>query len=266
MAGDWIKMRTDLREDPAVFRLADALGIDEFQVVGSLFCFWSWADRHAVDGRVDGATSRLVDKVSGRIGFADALVAVGWLAFDDKGLLIPNFERHNGESAKERGLKNARQARWRAKKDGHVDDEASTQTSTGASTREEKRRTIPPKPPKGEAGQVPCPYEAIVSAYHDALPELPRVRLMTKARERAMRKCWGWVLSSRKPDGSRRAESREEALAWFAAFFGRVRDNDFLMGRIARHGEHAGWQCDLDFLLTDKGLKHVVEKTQRDAA
>ena len=106
-------MRVDLRDDPAVFRMAEALGIDELHVVGCLFCFWAWADKHAVDGRVDGATTRLVDKVSMASGFADALVSVGWLKFDEAGLQIPNFERHNGESAKERGLKNARQARWR---------------------------------------------------------------------------------------------------------------------------------------------------------
>jgi hypothetical protein len=144
MAGDWIKMRVDLRDDPAVFRMAELLSIDELHVIGCLFCFWAWADKHAVDGRVDGATTRLVDKVSMRPGIADALVAVGWLSFDDSGLQIPNFERHNGESAKERGLKNARQARWRAGKGANVDASASTQTSTQASTepstREEKRR------------------------------------------------------------------------------------------------------------------------------
>jgi len=140
MAGDWIKMRVDLRDDPAVFKLAEILNIDELHVIGCLFCFWSWVDKHAVDGRVDGATSRLVDKVSMTAGFADALVAVSWLQIDESGVTMPNFQRHNGESAKERGLKNARQARWRAKKDANVDGEASTSSPTEAPTREEKRR------------------------------------------------------------------------------------------------------------------------------
>lgn len=140
MAGDWIKMRVDLRDDPAVFAMSDALDISELHVIGSLFCFWAWADKHAVDGRVDGASPRLVDKVSMTPGFADAMTQVGWLQFDERGLVIPNFERHNGESAKERNLKNARQARWRAKKDAHVDATPSTETSTDPSTREEKRR------------------------------------------------------------------------------------------------------------------------------
>jgi hypothetical protein len=34
------------------------------------------------------------------------------------------------------------------------------------------------------------------------------------------------------------------------------------MGRMARAPGHEGWQCDLDFLLGDKGLKAVIEKTE----
>lgn len=148
MAGDWIKMRVDLKDDPAVFRLADILGVDEFSVVGRLHCFWAWADKHAVDGRVDGATSRLVDRVSATDGFCAALQAVGWLEVDAEGISIPKFDRHNGESAKERGLKNQRQAKWRAKQAPAVDAGVDAGVaacvdgcaSTKPSTREEKRR------------------------------------------------------------------------------------------------------------------------------
>ena len=159
MAGDWIKMRVDLRDDPAVFKLAEILCVEELHVIGSLFCFWSWVDKHAVDGRVDGATSRLIDKVSMTPGFADALVAVGWLDIDENGVTMPNFQRHNGESAKERSLKNARQARWRAKRDGNVDALPSTQTSTVAPTREEKRREDKTK------ADAPLGFDTFWSAY-----------------------------------------------------------------------------------------------------
>jgi hypothetical protein len=128
-------MRVDLHDDPAVFRLATMTMLDRFQVVGRLHAFWSWTDKHAVDGRVDGAAPHLIDTIVTHEGFADALMVVGWLSHDDRGLLIPNFERHNGRTAKERGLKNQRQARWR-EKDAVVDGA----TSTKPSTREEKRR------------------------------------------------------------------------------------------------------------------------------
>lgn len=141
MAGDWIKMRADLLGHPKVDNLAQLMGKDELFVVGALFAFWSWADKHSVDGRVDGATSRLVDRATRVDGIADALASVGWLVLDDAGITIPGYDEHNGESAKERSLKNQRQARWRERKSsGLVDAKPSTPASTPPSTREEKRR------------------------------------------------------------------------------------------------------------------------------
>lgn len=141
MAGDWIKMRADLFTHPKVDRICELLGKDEFYVVGALFAFWAWADKHAVDGRVDGGTSRLVDRATRADGLASALIAVSWLAEDASGISLPNFQEHNGDSAKERSLKNQRQARWREKKAAeNVDASVDAPVSTKASTREEKRR------------------------------------------------------------------------------------------------------------------------------
>jgi hypothetical protein len=150
MAGEWIKMRADLHDDPAVFRLASMLGIDKYAVIGRLHTFWSWADRHSVDGFVDGAASTYVDEVVRLEGFAVSLVKVGWLEISDEGIRIPKFDRHNGDSAKQRALKNERQARWRAGKDVSVVDLVDAQASTSTSTREEKRREEKPSSPHAE--------------------------------------------------------------------------------------------------------------------
>jgi hypothetical protein len=143
MAGDWIKMRVDLLEDPAVFKIRNAIGDDRLTIIGRLHTFWAWADKHAVDGYVDGATSQLVDEVSGKEGFANAMVSAKWLSISPAGILLPNSDRHNGESAKERSLKSQRQARWRAGKDA----KATTKPSTPPSTREEKKREEKEHPP-----------------------------------------------------------------------------------------------------------------------
>lgn len=120
---------------------------------------------------------------------------------------------------------------------------------------------------EGDDPKLPaCPVEAIVELYHQQLPELPRVRLLSDKRRKSIRKIWRWVLTSKKTDNTPRAASADEALAWLRSYFGRARKNDFLMGRSHRSGEHAGWQCDLDFLLTDNGMKHVIEKTKGGAA
>jgi hypothetical protein len=117
---------------------------------------------------------------------------------------------------------------------------------------------------------IPCPYAAIVEAYHRELPALPRVKLQDGptwvARQKAMRSLWAWVLSSRKSDGSPRATTGDEGLAWIAGYFRRASQNDFVMGRTARSAEHANWRADFDFLLSQKGLKQVIEKTQEAAA
>jgi hypothetical protein len=107
-----------------------------------------------------------------------------------------------------------------------------------------------------------CPYEDIVSLYLELLPELPAVRVMDDDRKRGIRKRWDWVMTTKKPDGSRRAESAESAMAWFRSYFELARDNDFLMGRTKKAGEHASWKCDIDFLMTTKGLKQVLERTE----
>lgn len=148
----WIKLRTDLLNDPAVYKLAADLKQDRYAIVGRLAAFWGWADQHAVDGVVDGATSQVVDDVVSLHGFADALARVKWLVIGDDCVSIPNHDRHNGANAKERGLKSERQAKWRAGKgaedpskkvDGDVDGAASTR---GDKRRGDKKT---PKAPKG---------------------------------------------------------------------------------------------------------------------
>lgn len=110
-----------------------------------------------------------------------------------------------------------------------------------------------------------CPAQKVIDLYHEVLPELPAVRLMNASRQRAIRKVWTFVLTSKTGDNRPRATNAAEALDWLRRYFLRARDNDFLMGRTPRTGEHANWQCDFDFLLTDKGMKHVIEKTQEAA-
>lgn len=144
MAGEWIKVDTNLPDKPEVLRIARRLDISKDSVVGKLIRVWGWFDTNSVDGVVDGVVDADIDAIAYQDGFAAALVSVGWLQVDNSAekVTCPNFERHNGESAKKRALKTERQARWRKGKDAQVVDAASTQASTTASTREEKRRDI----------------------------------------------------------------------------------------------------------------------------
>ena len=107
-----------------------------------------------------------------------------------------------------------------------------------------------------------CPLDEFIKAYHDALPDLPAVRLMNASRKKAVNDFWKWVFSTKKSDGTPRATTREEALAWITSYFLRANDNDFLMGKSNGNGKHSDWRADFDFLLTEKGKTYVIEKTR----
>jgi len=109
VAGDWIKMRVALRDDPSVIGVAEATSLDEDTVVGKLHRLWSWADQHTTDGRAAGITPRWVDKYLGFTGISDALVSAGWLVFEPGYMILPAFDKHNGSSAKSRAENTIRQ-------------------------------------------------------------------------------------------------------------------------------------------------------------
>lgn len=172
--------------------------------------------------------------------------------------------RYQEKQSKARSSANAR---WGAKppqSDGNANASANalrTHCEGNAPNHQTPDTSI--KTSSSSAAKLPtCPVSDLIGLYHEILPGLPAVRLETESRKRALRKTWEWVLTSHKGDGTPRATNREEALAWFRSYFERATENDFLMGRTNRTGEHANWRCDLDFLLTEKGMKHVIEKTQ----
>lgn len=139
MAGDWIKMRTALADDPAVIAMADRLGLDEFSVVGRLHHLWSWADSQSRDGHAVGVTVRWLNRYVQCDGFAEALTQVGWLVIDGEGIRFPNFDRHNGESAKARGLAKNRKEKQRAKVTDNPGQMSRSERDNGV-TREEKSK------------------------------------------------------------------------------------------------------------------------------
>lgn len=108
---------------------------------------------------------------------------------------------------------------------------------------------------------APCPVDQVVALYHELLPELPQVRVFSVKRRQALHGRWRWILQSRKPGGERRATNAAEALDWLRRFFERARENDFVMGRAGRGRGHEGWRADLDYLLSDRGLQQVLERT-----
>ena len=114
MACDWIKMRSNLWDDPRVSAVCDATGQGEAAIVGGLFRLWSIADQHSADGRLMALSGKALDRKTGIEGFSVALEAVGWLVDGDDGLYVPEFDKHNSRTAKRRAEESRRKGQSRA--------------------------------------------------------------------------------------------------------------------------------------------------------
>ena len=106
-------MRSNLDSDPDVIAIGVRLNLDELAVVGRLWKVWSWADQHTTDGNAVRVTEVTLDRFANCSGFAAAMREVGWLEGRDGALTFPRFDRHNGQTAKNRALTAQRVAKRR---------------------------------------------------------------------------------------------------------------------------------------------------------
>lgn len=170
MAGVWIKMCIGLRSHPKVFRMASALKVDKLRVIGGLFAVWCIFDEHTVDGLLEGYSPAIIDEELHWKGFAKAMQAIGWLVVTDDGLTMPDFDAHNGQSAKRRGT-DAKRKKVSRKPDGSANSGGTKSGQMSASdadkqadhlrTREEKRREIPSEAKASGASAPPAPVDVI---------------------------------------------------------------------------------------------------------
>ncbi|WP_300157094.1 hypothetical protein [Solidesulfovibrio sp.] len=65
-----------------------------------------------------------------------------------------------------------------------------------------------------------CPHREIIELFHETLPELPRVESWAADNQAQLKSRW-------REDGTR------QSLAWWGAFFQRVKASDFLCGQVA---------------------------------
>ena len=147
MAGDWIKFRVKLVTDGRVRAMARATKQKPATILGGLLMLWAIADEHADDqGQLAGYTFADIDDITGVKGFAVAMPP-DWVAADDGGIRLPNYQEHNGTTAKKRADSNKRVARFRESGNADVTQDAlqkppkcNADSVTKSVTREEKRR------------------------------------------------------------------------------------------------------------------------------
>jgi len=164
MAGDWIKLQKDTPDKPEVLAIASRMNLDPDAVVGKLVRIWSWFDTHTVDGNAMSVTYALLDRLAGVTGFAEQMTFVGWLNQDGHILSLPNFEYHNGETAKKRALGKNRQEKRRSNDESNANSNASSVTETLPEKRREEKSI---KEDKERATVVACPPDVEQQVWDD---------------------------------------------------------------------------------------------------
>lgn len=107
MAGDWIKVENTTPSKPEIDAIAEQLKVPVNEVIGGLVRLWIWADQQTIDGNAVSVTKTAIDRHSGVTGLADAMLLdhIHWLEINASGgFSFPNFNRHNGQTAKQRAL------------------------------------------------------------------------------------------------------------------------------------------------------------------
>lgn len=85
------------------------------------------------------------------------------------------------------------------------------------------------------------PYSEIVKQYHEHLPMLPSVKVLTEKRKQAIKARW-------------LEDKKRQHLDWWARYFKFVSTIPFLTGENDR-----GWQADIDFLFALKSFVKIIE-------
>jgi hypothetical protein len=85
-----------------------------------------------------------------------------------------------------------------------------------------------------------CPHEKIISAYHEFLPELPAVKVLTDKRKNLLRARWT-------------EDEKRQNIDFWIRFFKYVRTSDFLMGKSGT------WQASFEWLINATNFVKVIE-------
>lgn len=168
MAGDWIKMRADLRRHPKVVRMASALDADKFRVIGGLHAVWSLFDEQTEDGLLKGYSPKALDEEIAWPGFSDAMQGIDWLFYDPEfGLELPEFDEHNGQSAKRRATETKRKRKERSESGSSPkpDRKQSASDADKKRSREDKREESSSLRSEDTSAKYPGEFELAWSAY-----------------------------------------------------------------------------------------------------
>lgn len=183
MAGDWLKVRTNLYRDHKLLAMARRLREDPqfmgwlagpqpvtkcdvvtFDIVtrvtlASLVVTWSFVNESISDGSdtVHGIDLTCIDAMAGVPGFGAAMAAVGWAVEMSDGVEFPNFREFNAPPKERAGGRRAmsgaeRTKKWRDRQRGVQENVTRDVTVTAE---EEEEEDLPDPDPDPESGKPP---------------------------------------------------------------------------------------------------------------
>ena len=116
MAGDWIKVEKATPDKPEIRHIARACEVSIGEAFAAWFRLWCYLDCATADGEVRFLKPEDCDDVARLPGIGEALShdhGCGWIVFHARGATVANWDRHIGESAKQRALATDRKRKQR---------------------------------------------------------------------------------------------------------------------------------------------------------
>lgn len=128
-----------------------------------------------------------------------------------------------------------------------------------------EQTTMANEPPVSSKAADHCPYQQIIDAYHEAMPENPRCKILSASRKAAIKARWTEAAKlTCKPFGY---ATRAEGLDAWRRFFEICADSDFLTGKAPGYNGRPSFVADIDFLMRPQRFAQILEnKYHREAA
>jgi hypothetical protein len=110
-----------------------------------------------------------------------------------------------------------------------------------------------------------CPYDDLLNAYHESLPNNPKCKVLNNSRKSAMKQRWNEAAKlDCLPFGYK---TKEQGIEAWKSFFRVCSQSDFLVGKVAPLPGKAVFYADIDFLFSPSGFAKILEnKYHREAA
>ena len=245
----WLRLWTEILDDPKMCQLAD----DEYRVFTYLLAMAAEEEKDGAipfkPGDIAWRTRLPMDLVTRSI---DKLLKLDIIGPNGNGLKFVHWDKRQFKSDNRTQYFNEWYEKKKASKTSNV--EVNVGTNVGSNhveqNRAEQNRDISMSPevtktPKGISSVCgsngTTPHGAIVSLYHEILPELPAVKEWTAERQKQLQARW------------REAPKRQD-LEWWKKYFYHVRESNFLMGK-----NKEKWTPNLEWLVRKSNLVNVIE-------